>query len=402
MKRREFLKAGSAAVATTGLAACGGGSTSDPTTIPDETPAGGITPADPAPLPKDPPPAGTPPATVTKTFYINDGLIPLVKSAVDANGESAVSMNVYFRGFSSGPDKLNVPGEALIIREGDTVEITVINTLETPHNFTIENIDRVGNSDVTVSIDIPGKVRGGADTSQMISFVAGSPGTYMYYDASNAPYNRLLGLHGALAVMPIKSDNQVYPNSPAFVKQQFWVFNDIDPIWNNAIGDGISTSMLAPFKPRYFTMNGLSGRPPRAPGYKDPAQNSMHDPRTMLKGKIGDRTLIRCINAGKLIHSMHIHANHMEWLPKAGDARQDVWEKDVVPLKANGEIENVIYPFAPPPDCVNTFDTASIKKEERNGVEISYPMHLHDEMTQTAAGGSYQFGAMTDIFYVSK
>ncbi|MFV1984934.1 MAG: hypothetical protein ACC657_15410, partial [Thiohalomonadales bacterium] len=338
----------------------------------------------PAPLPKDPPPAGTGTGVISKTFYITDGSLPLAKS--DA-GESIAFMDVYFRGFSTDPKDLNVPGEGLIIREGDAVEITIINTLTSDHNFTIDKI---------VNINIA------AGATEIARFTAGAPGTYMYYDASNPPYNRLLGLHGALAIMPAKSDNQPFPNSRSFVKQQFWVFNDIDPIWNNSIRDGLNTSRLGAFKPRYFTMNGLSGRPPRAPGYDKADQSSMKDLRTILKGGIGDRTLIRCVNASKMKHSMHLHANHMEWLPKPGEARQDVWEKDIVALQANGGIENVIYPFAPPPDAINPFTNDSLLADEKAGVEVTYPMHLHDEMTQTAAGGSYQFGTMTDIYYVSK
>ncbi|MFV1982753.1 MAG: multicopper oxidase domain-containing protein [Thiohalomonadales bacterium] len=384
MKRRKFLKAGSAIIASTSLAACGGGDTTAPS-----LPANNKTDVKPDPikLPDPVKPIGDT-SIVKKTFYITEGTKPLA----NASG----TFPVYFRGFSSAETVLNVPGEALMLREGNNVEITIINKLTTAHNFTIENVNRVGNEDLTVSVDLaPG-------ATETVSFIAGSPGTYMYYDSSNAPYNRLLGLHGALAVIPANSDNELYPSSRTFKKQLFWVFNTIDPVWHNALGAKPSLTPNTKFKPRYFTMNGLSGRPPGAPGDKDGNQSSMYDPRTKLKGAIGDRTLVRCVNAGKMKHSVHIHANHMEWLPKTGESRKDVWEKDIIPLMANGGIENVIYPFAPPPDCVNTFDEASIIAEEANGVEIVYPMHLHDEMTQTAAGGSYQFGAMTDVFYTSK
>ena len=48
------------------------------------------------------------------------------------------------------------------MREGDLVEITIINTLTTDHNFTIENINRVGNEDLTVSVNIA------AETTQVL------------------------------------------------------------------------------------------------------------------------------------------------------------------------------------------------------------------------------------------
>ena len=76
----------------------------------------------------------------------------------------------------------------------------------------------------------------------------------------------------------------------------------------------------------------------------------------------------------------------MEWLTDHGNKLNDVWEKDAIYLEANGQID-VIYPFMPPPDAWPPVTT---------GV---YPMHLHTEMSQTAGGGLYMFGALTDIYF---
>ncbi len=387
MKRREFLKAGSAALATTGLAACGGGDSPAPeTTTPANTDP--TTPTVPAKPPVEPDPVGspTPTSAIKKTFYITDGTIRQIDG-----------VDVYFRGFSATDTELNVPGESLIIRENDSVEITVINTLTTTHNFTIENINKVGNKNETVSVDIK------PNTGEIVAFIAGTPGTYMYYDnTNNEPYNRLLGLHGALAILPLDSDNELYKASKTFKKQLFWIFNDIDPVWHNAIKANLKPNTT--FEPRYFTLNGLGGRPPRAPGSMDPTQDSMADPRSKLDGNIGDRTLIRCINTGMARHSVHIHANHMEWLTTDGKARPTVWEKDIVPLNPNGGQVDVIFPFDPPPDSVHKFDESTIiaARDANPRREILYPMHLHDEMTQTAGGAAYMFGAMTDVHYLPK
>jgi FtsP/CotA-like multicopper oxidase with cupredoxin domain len=299
-------------------------------------------------------------ATISKTFYITDGFI------TQPDGVS-----VYFRGFSSASNALSVPGEALIVQEGDTVAITVINTLGTTHSFKIDGVADSG--------PIPG---GQAKT---VSFTPTKAGSYLYYDSQNAPYNRVTGLHGGLAVMPKGSSNQLYAGSPTFKIQKFWVFNEIDPVWNNAVRNRQTPG--AAFKPRYFTLNGLSGRPPGAPGHADPAIDAMHDPRSALHGHIGDRTLIRMLNPGMAKHSVHTHANHMEWLTSNGQVRPAVWKKDIVPLDGGMGRTDVIFPFEAPPDA---WPAASTGK---------YPMHLHDEMTQTAGGGLYMFGAMTDIMF---
>ncbi len=297
-------------------------------------------------------------STIEKTFFITEGYI-----------EQPDGVDVYFRGFSSNTNSLNVPGESLIVQEGDTVRITVVNTLGTNHRFAVEG----HGVDMSVS----------AGSQRTVSFTARSPGTYFYHDSSNTPYNRLVGLHGGLAVMPRGSSDEVYDGSPRFVQQKFWLFHDIDPVWNQRIRDGRTPGTQ--YSPRYFTLNGLSGRPPGAPGAHDPNIDSMYDPRSQLKGSIGDRTLLRVMNAGLCQQSVHCHGNHVEWLTDNGNIRPDVWSKDCVYLEGDMGKCDLIYPFEPPADAYPPVNTGH------------YPMHLHTEMSQTAGGGLYMFGAITEI-----
>ncbi len=380
MKRRDFLKKSGVAVASTvivssGLISCGGGTSNTPPTSSDTTTpsSGGSTTPEPAPIP-----TGNSPATIKKTFYITDGTVPLA--------DAAGSTNVYFRGFSNSATELNVPGQGMIVREGDSVELTIINTLTSSHQFKISGINGADS----------GLIAGGDQAT--ITFTASKAGTYIYQDPTSE--NSLIGLHGGFAVMPKGSTTELYSGSKTFKQQKFWVFNDIDPAWNSAMQN--NTSMPSRFVPRFFTLNGLGGKPPGHPDAMDAAKDSMYDPRTKLVGDLGDRTLIRAINIGKARHSMHIHANHMEWLSKDGTQLTDVWEKDVVPLNGQGGICDVIYPFDAPPDSVPPFTKNTIQQAKAENRHIAYPMHLHDEMTQTSNGGSYMFGALTDIYYESK
>lgn len=299
-------------------------------------------------------------ATISKTFFITEGFI------TQPDG-----VDVYFRGFSPDSNSLTVPGAQMIAQEGDTIRITIINTLGTSHSFKIDGV-----------VD-SGRIRGGQSTT--IEFQVNNAGTYMYYDARNAPYNRLTGLHGGFAVMPSGSNNELYDGSPSFVQQYFWLFHDIDPVWHNAIRNGNTPNTR--YSPRYFTLNGLSARPPGAPGAMDPSIDSMADPLSALHGHVGDRTLLRVLNAGMCQQSVHTHGNHMEWLTDNGQVRDDVWSKDCIYLEGNMGKFDAIYPFESPPDAWPPTNTGT------------YPMHLHTEMSQTAGGGLYMFGALTDIYF---
>ncbi|MDH5393210.1 MAG: multicopper oxidase domain-containing protein [Gammaproteobacteria bacterium] len=333
MKRRDFLKAGSASLAASVVAGSG--------------------------LISWAPRAQA--ATINKTFFITDGY-----------QNQITGDNVYFRGFSSSNNVVNVPGESIVAQEGDTLNITITNTLSSTHRFVIDGV--VNSGDIR-----PGR-------TVTVSFTPTQAGTYMYYDNSNAPYNRLLGLHGGFAVMPAGSDNQLFAGSQnTFVQQQFWIFHDIDPVWHNTLANGNTPNTA--YEPRFFTLNGLGGRPPGAPGAHDPNIDAMTDPRSAVHGHIGDRTLLRSLNAGKCDQSLHCHGNHMEWLSANGEIRPDVWKKDCIYLDKNNGIVDVIFPFETPPDAYPPVST---------GI---YPMHLHSEMSQTAGGGFYMFGSLTDIYF---
>ena len=297
-------------------------------------------------------------ATINQTFVITEGFI------TQPDG-----VDVYFKSFSPNAASLTVPGAQIIVQEGDTVNITIDNTLGTDHSFVIDGI-----------VD-SGIIAGGS--SKTVSFVVNSAGSYLYYDGLNAPYNRLVGLHGAFSVMPLGSSNELYAGSATFVQQYSWVTNDIDPAWHDAVRLG--NAPTSAFNPYYFTINGRSMRVPGHPDYANPDIDSGYAPDTRLEGSIGDRTLVRILNAGMCIHSMHFHANHVEVLARDKQVLSDVWLKDVVRLNNNLGHTDVIYPFDPPPDAHPAVTTGS------------FPMHMHDEMTQTAGGGLYQFGAATTI-----
>lgn len=307
-------------------------------------------------------------ATISKTIYITDGLQTMPDG-----------VSVYFKGFSDSSADLNVPATPIICQEGDTLQITIINRLAVTHNFVIGGL-KAGDPPLAST----GDIAGGGSQTLTYTIPSGKAGTYLFYD-NKTSYNVFLGLHGGLAIMPAGSSTQLYSGSPTFVQQLFWIFNDIDPALNSAVKNG--TTVPTSFTPRYFTINGQTSLPPGAVGNNDPTRDAMANPSTMLEGSVGDRTLVRMLNAGMCSHSVHTHANHMEWLTDRGTVRPSVWKKDVLYLRNQlGKID-AIYPFEAPPDAYPPVTTGH------------FPMHLHDEMSQTAGGGLYLFGAMTEIVF---
>lgn len=307
-------------------------------------------------------------ATISRTIYITGG----TRTMPDG-------VSVYFKGYSDSSADLDVPATSIICQEGDTLQLTIINRLSATHNFVIGGL-KASDPPLVSSGDIAG---GGSKT---ISYTvpSGKAGSYLFYD-NKTSYNIFLGLHGGLAIMPAGISNQLYSGSPTFRQQLFWIFNDIDPALNRAVQQG--TTVPTSFTPRYFTINGLTSLPPGASGHGDAAIDALYDPRSQLYGYVGDRTLVRMLNAGMCAHAVHTHANHMEWLTDRGTVRSSVWKKDTLYLRNQRGKIDAIFPFEAPPDAYPTVTHGH------------YPMHLHDEMSQTAGGGMYQFGAMTEIVF---
>jgi hypothetical protein len=310
-------------------------------------------------------------ATISKTYYINDG----IRAMPDG-------VSVYFKSYGDTATALSLPASSIICQEGDTLSITVINRLLKTHNFVIGGL-KAGDPPLAST----GNIASGATGKITLTIPTGAAGSYMFYDNVTS-YNRFLGLHGGLAIMPAGSSTTLYTGSPAFKpnRQLFWIFNDIDPALHNAVQ--LNGTIPTSFTPRYFTINGLSSRPPGATSHGDPTIDALFDPRSRLAGSVGDRTLLRILNAGMCSHSVHTHANHMEWLTNNGVVRSSVWKKDSLYLRNSlGKIDS-IYPFMSPPDAYPLVNTGH------------FPMHLHDEMSQTAGGGLYQFGSMTEIEFI--
>lgn len=314
-----------------------------------------------------------------------------------------------------------VPGPVLTVYEGDRVYLSVTNNhAGADHGFAIAKrpLPKLNPEALTEpEILIEGPII--SPMSQVdFSFEAPAAGTYLYFDPLNNPINRIMGLHGALVVLPADGPtpysnptpaiqrlfSDLYEAEPFYTpdgspgkawdmlntkRNYVWLFNDIDDIHvNTPLKNGVKLStnqVKDTFLPRYFTINGRTGFP------------CAHAKENAPRGHIGEPILIRCLNAGLASHSPHIHGNHVyELINQLHTDLQlrlaenvvelDTWELSPLVIK------DVLHAYRKPPDiCPWPPDPAQF------GVEgMRFPMHCHIEMSQTAAGGNYPQGAITD------
>ncbi|MDP3879117.1 MAG: multicopper oxidase domain-containing protein [Dehalococcoidales bacterium] len=296
------------------------------------------------------------------------------------------------------------PGPVIIATKGDTINISVENSLDEPHAFAIPDIGFTS-----------GAIQPGDTFSGVIDLAAAPAGAYLYYDNLNEPVNRIMGLHGALIVMPAAPSgarwtpydtvtpavqqlfddfgstdhfpglaweegdstswalNDAFPehgvlnqpNCPPF-RQYVWLAHQASPklfmeVGNSAPGDPIrnptnfmNAFLRDPFTPhafhadnpggnriaQYFTFSGQSGF-------------FAHDsPVITPMGRVGEPCVVHILNAGLWTHSMHLHANHFYVTSVNGVVRDNVFSLDTFEVGPMDRVDYVL-PFNRPPDVPN-------------------------------------------------
>jgi hypothetical protein len=343
---------------------------------------------------------------------INEGYVPMVDGTP-----------VFMRGFgyrdAGGPLVPGPPlahagsvgyGELLTLKEDDCLKVVIKNALSETHRFAILDplndfisgeVETDGVTTTVSILEIPAKAQ------RTITYTVPRAGTYIYQDTG--PAQSLLGLHGTMVVMPKDGTKRPYgddrtanpppdpdlprlPEPPTFQFQYVWVLHDVDPLWGEHARLGTLTDptgallpTVPPFFPRYFTINGGSGG--------DGPNDSTENKRTHIERDLDQATLIRIANCGAAVHSCHFHGNHVFVVTDNHAAPFNIpfpiaIEKDVLRMTAL-TIKDMLLPCHKPLDQYPPYDPATAYLND-------YPMHCHAEMSQTAAGGNYPSGMLTD------
>ncbi|MGY1740808.1 MULTISPECIES: multicopper oxidase domain-containing protein [unclassified Blastococcus] len=296
-------------------------------------------------------------------------------------------------GFGSAPDRVEIPGGRLEVETGDTVDLTLTNGTARQIGLAVPGVPGVPSEPVP-----PG-------ASRTISFTAPDrPGTFVYIGTidGSADTGRALGAAGALVVRARGAAGSIEANFPgalararrqplfgtqpvavptAIVQERTWLFAELNPATARDLAGGRVALPTDP-EPEYFLINGISG------------MLAVEDPATYLEGEAGsltapgDATLVRMINTGRAPRSVHFHGNHV-WVLSHPDTPWIVGtNKDTVRVPP-GTAVDVLFPFTTPPDSYPVVDRAQ-----------KYVVHDHIEMAETAGGGHYAGGMVSEAAFV--
>ncbi|HYD32405.1 MAG TPA: multicopper oxidase domain-containing protein [Azospirillaceae bacterium] len=238
--------------------------------------------------------------------------------AGEAHISTADGNSVYVWGYGLAGKPTQLPAPTIIVEQGDTVTVTLRNTLPEPVSIVFPGqtgVSASGGQAGTVTREAP---PGGEVT---YSFIATHPGTYLYHSGSHADVQVEMGLAGALIVRPEGFDpaNPTaygHPDS-AYDHEYLFVLSEMDPRIHEAVYDGRMGDVdTTGYFPVYWLLNGRT-----APDTLSAAFTPLlpHQPYNSLpRMRPGEKLLMRVIGAGRDLHPFHHHGNHALLIARDG------------------------------------------------------------------------------------
>jgi FtsP/CotA-like multicopper oxidase with cupredoxin domain len=250
---------------------------------------------------------------------------------------------------------MQVPGPTLIVKEGDTVTVTLTNNLPLAAGNT--SIIFPGFK-VTTSGGVAGLLTQEASHGAAVTytFTAGSPGTRAYYSGTQGDLQVEMGLYGAIIVLPnevpsnctsgIAAQNAAAESahgesdfrlaaaaydhpSTCYDREYLFQFSEIDPKIHQQAEDQAAKScpqgmtagcmdvVTEPYHPVYFMINGRSMPDDMDPNYAVEYPHQPYNGNPHMHS--GELVLLRVIGQGRWQHPFHEHGNHVRILARDGN-----------------------------------------------------------------------------------
>jgi FtsP/CotA-like multicopper oxidase with cupredoxin domain len=271
--------------------------------------------------------------------------------------------SIYMWSYAASGRGFQLPGPTLCVDSGVTVTVVLHNQLREPTSIVFPGQSAVtaNGASAQPELDAAGKLLSlvpsapAAGGTVTYTFIAGTPGTYLYSSGTDVTKQREMGLYGALVVRPVGAAKQANADlNSAFSKEFLYLVSQVDPSLHSAVERNRTydfTNIVA----RYFFINGRSMPDTLAPNNaawlpSQPYGSLIHisaDPRTGAATHAP--ALIRYVNAGQVNYPFHPHGSSQTVVNRdgapthdaaGGDARFGKFLLDVGPGQSIDSLEN--------------------------------------------------------------
>jgi len=229
--------------------------------------------------------------------------------------------SIYFWGYALPGKRAQYPGPTFIVNQGDTVTITLNNTLTVPVSIAFPGQEGVIASGGSAGL-LTQEATAGNPVTVTYTFTAAHAGTYMYHSGTDPQVQVEMGLFGAIIVRPYGFD----PMSPrayaqaasAYDYEYLFLLSEMDPRIHQAVELGlpIDPNWLTNYFPGWWFINGRNA--PDTMLMANSAWLPTQPYNCMPRLHPGDTLLMRVIAAGRDLHPYHHHGNHARIIARDG------------------------------------------------------------------------------------
>ena len=254
--------------------------------------------------------------------------------------------------YSVSGRQFQFPGPVLCVNQGDTVTVVLNNSLPEATSIVFQGIDNVQANGALaqpqfVSGNLTSLTNSAAPNGSVTySFVASSPGTYLYESGTDVGKQVQMGLYGALVVRPAGHADWAYSNNGAAFgnfepsTEYIMLLSEMDPNLHSAVELGQPYDVTT-LHPRYWLINGrsfpdtiaannaawLPNQPYSALIHLTVQDNAL--PTTDPNGPNKAPALIRYLNAGSRNHPFHPHGQNGRLIARDGTPLLDATGNDL-------------------------------------------------------------------------
>jgi len=248
--------------------------------------------------------------------------------------------SIYMWSYGNSSRGFQLPGPTLCVTSGRPVTIILHNTLPeaTSIVFPGQKGVKANGNPAQPQMDTGGSltslVQSAAATTGSVTytFLAGSPGTYLYESGTDVNKQVQMGLYGALVVRPALNANQVAgrgyvndrPDSAFNINNEYvFMLSEVDPNLHLAVERSQPLDWKA-FRARYFMINGRSMPDTLAPNNASWLPNQPYGALVHIRPYDAINNplpaVIRYLNAGTVNYPFHPHGSDERVVNKDGRA----------------------------------------------------------------------------------
>jgi FtsP/CotA-like multicopper oxidase with cupredoxin domain len=250
-------------------------------------------------------------ASDTFTLTARDGRV----STPDGN-------QIYMWSYAPGDGGFQLPGPYLCVTQGDTVTITLRNTLPEPVSIIFPGQSGVqadgSPAQPTYAAGkltslVPAAAANGGEVTY--SFVAENPGTYIYESGTDMAKQIQMGLYGALVVRPAGQPDHAYDDPGTRFNpdtEYVMLMAEVDPDLHHRVEIGLAYDITR-YHPRYWMLNGRSFPDTILPNHVSTLPTQPYGALVHVRPhdeSNPDPALVRYLNVGSRAHPFHPHGNH--------------------------------------------------------------------------------------------